>query len=362
MRRDTQLIPTLVGPTLDNADYRAFRSASAHKVRMSISPIADLTDSAEIERRDTHAKRIQAAMDASLSTATRRAYAGAIRQLQSWCEAEHFEDWLAPLAIAAHITARVESGRGVSTVTICLAAIRQYAIEHDLPSDPTRNSALRRTVAGVRHQLVGRTPSRAHALTTRELARILSAIDRSTKAGKRDAALLTLIYASAMRRSEVAALRRRDLRLGSDGIVVTISKSKTDQFGGGEVVGVTKGLHPGTDPLSAVTRWLAARGHISPEQAIFCRITRSGAILAGSQITGATVAKILQTRAAAAGVEAIGLSGHSPRSGHITTAAIAGLSLEQIARTSRHKSIPVLMTYIRPATVLGDTSAGSLGL
>jgi integrase len=323
---------------------------------MSISPLSDLIVSAEIELRAAHHQRVQNAMNASLSAATRRAYSGAIRQLQSWCEAERFEDWLAPLAIAAHITARVEGGRGVSTVTICLAAIRQYAIEHDLPSDPTRNSALRRTVAGVRRQLAGRTPSRAHALTTRELARILSAIDRSTNAGKRDAALLTLIYASAMRRSEVAALRRRD------GIVVTISKSKTDQFGGGEVVGVTKGLHPGTDPLSAVTRWLAARGHISPEQAIFCRVTRSGAILAATQITGATVAKILQTRAAAAGLEVIGLSGHSPRSGHVTTAAAAGVSLEQIARTSRHKSIPVMMTYIRPATVLGSTSASSLGL
>ena len=329
---------------------------------MSISPISGLAISAEIERRAAHTQRVKDAMEASLSFATRRAYAGAIRNLQTWCEAERFEDWLSPLAIAAHITARVEDGRSISTVNICLAAIRQHVIEHNLASDPTQNSGLRRTVAGVRRQLAGRTPVRAHALTTRELARILAAIDRTANAGKRDAALLTLIYASAMRRSEVAALRRRDLRLGSDGIVVTVAKSKTDQFGGGDVVGVTKGQHPSTDPLGAVTRWLATRGQIDPEQAVFCRVTRTGKILTGTQITGATVAKILQTRAAAAGVEAIGLSGHSPRSGHITTAAITGMSLEQIARTSRHKSIPVLLTYVRPATVLGSTSASSLGL
>ena len=329
---------------------------------MSISPILDLTVSAEIERRSAHTQRVKDAMDASLSFATRRAYAGAIRTLQTWCEIEQFEDWLSPLAIAAHITARAEEGRSISTVNICLAAIRQHVIEHNLASDPTQNAGLRRTVAGVRRQLAGRTTVRAHALTTRELARILSAIDRSTTAGKRDAALLTLIYASAMRRSEVAALRRRDLRLGSDGIVVTVAQSKTDQFGGGDVVGVTKGQHRNTDPLAAVTRWLAARGQVSPEQAVFCRVTRTGKILTDTQITGATVAKILQARAAAAGIEVIGMSGHSPRSGHITAAAEAGVSLEQIARTSRHKSIPVLLTYIRPATVLGSTSASSLGL
>jgi integrase len=171
--------------------------------------------------------------------------------------------------------------------------------------------------------------------------------------------MLLLLFAGALRRSELVALRRSDLRLGSDGMVVTIRRSKTDQEGLGAVVGIARGSRTETCPAAAVTRWLAVAAPAA-EQPVFVRVTRTGAVLA--QLCGRTVARVVQGRAAAAGLELPALSGHSGRAGHITAAAATGVPLDRIARTSRHRSLSVLAEYVRPATVLGDSSSSELGL
>lgn len=338
-----------------------FTSRSAHSVFMSeLSPFSahqapGLFVGAE------HERRIREALDAALAPATRRAYAGALRHLFAWCAREGFTDPVEPVVLAAYLTARVEEGRGLSTITIALAAVRQAALETDAP-DPTASAALRRTVIGIRRQLAGRSVRKAHALTTPELARIIGAIDRSTNAGKRDAAMLCLLYAAALRRSELTHLRRSDVKIGSDGMVVTIRTSKTDMFGASEIVGVLRGAHQATDPVGSLARWVSVRGPMSSETPLFCGISRSGRILSGPGIAPSSLNNILQARAKAAGLDLPDLSAHSGRAGHITTAALAGLPTEQIARTSRHKNLAVLAGYIRPATVIGDSTSGFLGL
>ena len=47
-------------------------------------------------------------------------------------------------------------------------------------------------------------------------------------------------------------------------------------------------------------------------------------------------------------------SGHSLRAGFATSAAAAKASLDAIARTTRHKSLSVLMGYVRPAQGFDD--------
>ena len=83
-------------------------------------------------------------------------------------------------------------------------------------------------MAGLRRRL-GTAPShQARAFDVPELKRILASIDRTTTAGKRDAALILLAFASAMRRSELVALTRADLHLSPEGIRITIRRSKAD--------------------------------------------------------------------------------------------------------------------------------------
>lgn len=121
--------------------------------------------------------------------------------------------------------------------------------------DPT----VRQVRAGLR-RLHGTAPSRrARPLSVPELRQILAALDRNTRYAARDAAIILLRYASALRSSELAALTLADLETKPGGLLLRIRRSKTDQDGAGQVVGVAHGDHPDTDPISAVHHWLRHR-------------------------------------------------------------------------------------------------------
>ena len=63
-------------------------------------------------------------------------------------------------------------------------------------------------------------------------------------------------------------------------------------------------------------------------------------------LTGNTITRMLSGRAAAAGLPAERVSGHSLRAGHATTAALAGVALERIAAQTRHRR------HLRPRRAL----------
>lgn len=73
----------------------------------------------------------------------------------------------------------------------------------------------------------------ARPLTVIELRRNITAIDRSTVFGARDAAIILLGYASALRTGELAALTVADLEPKPGGLLMHIHRSKTDQEAAG---------------------------------------------------------------------------------------------------------------------------------
>jgi integrase len=80
-------------------------------------------------------------------------------------------------------------------------------------------------------------------------------------------------------------------------------------------------------------------------------------------ISGAVAARVVKLRAEAAGLGAERITGHSLRTGHATTAALAGVGLDRIAAQTRHRRIDVLVErYIRPVQALATTSSRDLGL
>jgi integrase len=80
----------------------------------------------------------------------------------------------------------------------------------------------------------------------------------NTVIGKRDRALLALGFASAMRRSELVALRVKDLTEVPDGLRVMIRRSKTDQEAQGQEVAIPRGYW--LRSIEAVQAWLEAAG------------------------------------------------------------------------------------------------------
>lgn len=305
-------------------------------------------------------QRIAAAIDAELAPSTRTTYASGWRCWETWCRRRGLAALPAdPDALAAYLTQRAEAGLCNGTLDGDCAAIAHRHHQEGL-GDPTAAAVVRRVRRGLR-RILGTAPRRqAHPLTVAELAQIVTNIDPASRIAVRDRAVLLLGYAAALRPSEIAALHLADISVDSQGILLTIRRSKTDQEGQGQMVGVAAGLHAATDPVRALRAWLDLRpagpGPLFTRVPAARPITRDG-------IGQRTVSDLVRNRSAAAGLGHLGVSGHSLRAGHATTAAINGVPLTRIAAQTRHRDLTTLFNhYIRPADALASTTSRDLGL
>lgn len=306
------------------------------------------------------AERVATALDANLAASTRIVYASAWRQWESWCRQRGITPLPAePEALAAFLAERAEAGLSYGTIDITCSAVAHHQQEESLP-DPPADITLRRVRRGLR-RIIGAAPRRqAHPLTVTEIEQIVMAMDVGTTIGLRDRAILLLGYASALRPSELAALYIADVVARPGGILVTVRRSKTDQEGRGQMVGVVPGACRETDPVSALADWMVVR----PAGAgpLFTRIHPSGDATL-EPIGARTVSRTVQSRALGAGMGGLQISGHSLRAGHATTAAANGASIERIAAQTRHRDLNTLIEhYIRPPNALTNTTSGNLGL
>lgn len=305
------------------------------------------------------AVRIAEALRATYTESTRTIYRHAWRHWERWCATRQVPAMpAAPAMICAYLTERATEGLSVGSLDLTCGAIAYQHRQHGL-ADPTLTAGVRQVRRGLR-RLVGTAPRRqARPLALADIQQIISYIDRTTPPGVRDAAIILLGYASAVRRSELAALTLADLEPRPGGVLLTVRRSKTDPEGHGQQVPVATGRHASTDPVAALAAWIELRGR-APGR-IFTSMR--GGTVTHKPISGDAISIMLRKRAYAAGLDATRITGHSLRAGHATTAALAGVSLDRIANQTRHKRLSTLVDrYIRPAQALEVTSSRDLGL
>jgi integrase len=175
----------------------------------------------------------------------------------------------------------------------------------------------------------------------------------------RDRAMLSLGFFSAVRRAELVALNVEDLEFTKDGLLVTIRKSKTDQFAEGQTVGIKPQRDPNVCAVALVRRYLDVSELKSGP--LFRRIDSRSDCMGDRPLTRQVVAMVVKQYAERAGLDPTRFAGHSLRAGFVTSAAAKGVTLHNIMRQTRHKSERIAMTYIRPATVFRDNPTDGLG-
>jgi integrase len=156
--------------------------------------------------------------------------------------------------------------------------------------------------------------------------------------GLRDRALLLIWIAGGLRRSELVALDREDVRFTEDGLVLRIRQSKGDQEGQGADVGIARGTRRETCPIRAMETWLRRAG--IAYGAVFPRLTASGTN--EGRLIRNGVWKILRRRAAQAGLTVDAgeqLSPHGTRVGFITETYLNGALDEQVIAHARQKDV-----------------------
>jgi integrase len=284
----------------------------------------------------------------SIAANTKRAYT---------CDLVHFESWGGSIPGAADMVASYLAAHAdtlsVATLVRRLASISKAHEVRALPN-PTRSELVRATMRGIRRTR-SRAQREARPLLKDDLLLVLDAMGIELKA-TRDRALLLIGFAGGLRRSELVGLDVGDVEHVRQGVVLHLRRSKTDQEGRGQKIGVPHGRTRWC-PVSAFDAWIAASG-IS-EGAIFRPVDRHGRIH-DFRLSGEAIALVVRERVAAAGFEPAGYSGHSLRAGLATSAAQAGVPTWRIKAQTRHASEAMLAKYIRSGELFTENAAGAL--
>jgi site-specific recombinase XerD len=285
---------------------------------------------------------VRAYMAAEKAPATRRAYLSDVADFATWCsQAGHLALPAEPIIVARYLASLADRGMRASTIMRRCAAIA-YAHRASGHEPPTNADGVRAVLRGIRRK-VGTAPNRKAPASVKAITAMVASLP-STLAGKRDAALLLLGFAAALRRSELVALDVDDIELSPEGVRVTIRRSKTDQEGEGYTISVPRGTK--LRPMQAIETWLeVSRIREGP---LFRPIGKGGRLLA-ARLTDRSVAAIVKASAARAGLDAASFSGHSLRAGFVTAALEAGADVLNVMDVTRHKKVDSLKVYDRRA-------------
>jgi integrase len=172
----------------------------------------------------------------------------------------------------------------------------------------------------------------------------------------RDRALLLIGFAGAFRRSELSSLDCKSIERAAAGIVITISKSKTDQEGQARHVAIPRSRNA-ICPITALDQWLERSG--IKEGPLFRPVTRRGEVLSG-QLSGDAIASIVKQRVRGIGLDPTRYSGHSLRAGFVTSAATAGAPAWRIKAQTGHVSDALVGRYIRLSDPFAANTVPSL--
>ncbi len=367
---------------------------------------------------------IASASRASLAENTRSAYRQGWRRFADWCALHGVDpDAAAPGDAAAFLVAMAggdTGGKGApaagqplapATIQVIVAAVNRGYRDRKRPSpmeDPTVVAVLR----GLNR--LSRTRRRqVRALCADQVAAILERCDDLPRddaprvRAARDAAVIAVGFAAALRRSEISALGVRDVEFTgpaggavrrvrgfSDppprqaasrwspvlaggslvdssagslaqlengerrldvaapaevGMLLHIRRSKTDQRGRGQRVAVPEGEV--IRPVSRLLAWLRLSGIRSGP---LFRSLRRGGHVQDRALDPSDIARLIKRHVAAIGLDPAEYSGHSLRAGFVTSAAECGARLDKIMEVTRHRSAANVLRYVRQADAFRD--------
>lgn len=277
---------------------------------------------------------------------------------------EHFEKWCAAASLVA-LPADAQTVGLYSTdcakinkLSTIKRRIATISVVHRLAGHrlDTRHPAISEVLSGI-NRVVGYRRAPKAALSVEELKHMLRRLPPGI-AGDRDRALLLIGFAGAFRRSELSQLDIADVRISTRGVALLVRRSKTDQEGAGQVIGIPRSKKH-TCPVAALERWIVSGG-ISAG-ALFRPVNRHGQV-SELRLSGQAIARVVKDAAARLGLDAGKYAGHSLRRGFATSASAKGADLAQIMRQTRHRSVTVAMQYVDEGQLFSNPASRAIGL
>ena len=306
------------------------------------------------------------ALSSELSDNTRIAYKKGWDRFLEYCLSEHIGDPLSvpPEAVAQfliELATRPNPKSGITlsmgTVTLYKSAVNKRYVYAGKQS-PTSHPVVRATLKGLA-RLKGAASRQVEALREYQIRSMLD-VCPDTTIGRRDAAIIAVGFAGALRRSEICNLGVDDVEFidtGSDTVermFLTIRHSKTDQQGKGQKIAVLDGQS--IRPVQRLQLWLKLSGITKGH--LFQTMKRGGH-LRGRPLHHSDIPRIVKHYAALIGLDPKDIAGHSLRAGFVTSAAVHHARLDKIMAVTRHSNPATVMRYIRDADAFADHAGQS---
>lgn len=171
-------------------------------------------------------------------------------------------------------------------------------------------------------------------LTTKQVARLLGAIDRSTLKGLRDYAMLSLMVTTGLREISIVRADIGDMRTAGDAVAL-YHKGK----GREEKAEYVKLAEPVEEAIRA---YLKARGEADPQAPLFSSIANRNS---GERMTTRSVSRVAKERLIAVGLESDRLTGHSFRHTAATLNLLNGGTVEETQQLLGHRNINTTLIY-----------------
>ncbi len=303
----------------------------------------------------------QKVLSSDLADNTRIAYQKGWSKFVDYCIAESITN---PLSASPNQVARFfvnlathpnrQSGTipSMGTVMIYKCAVNKKYLEAG-KSSPTNHPLVRSTLRGLA-RLKGSSSRQVMALREYHIGAMLQ-VCSNTLIGKRDAAIIAVGFAGALRRSEICNLIVDDIdfldsfKENEDRIMLTIRQSKTDQQGKGQKIPILDGRV--IRPIERLRLWLEGSGITSGP--LFQTMKRGGH-LRGKPMHHSDIPRIVKHYAALIGIDPKDVAGHSLRAGFVTSAAVHHARLDKIMSVTRHTNPSTVMRYIRDADAFSD--------
>jgi integrase len=279
---------------------------------------------------------IFAKFDGAFAKNTIRAYRSDFAQYQNWCLQNNQESIPATAETMATYVDYLSENNKSATIRRrinSLGTVLKLSKNLDPTKDPEVILALKRM-----HRKIGRAQEQATPLIKSLLNQLLNNCDSSTM-GIRNQLLLRLGYETMRRRSELCTFKFEDIDCAPNGKpIVKLNFSKTDQFGTGKVLPISKEL------LNLLEKW---KGKAGDEGYILRSINKHGHI--GDSLNPASICTILKTlqEGLKSGTNQQPLSGHSFRVGAALDLLEQAEPLEKIMLRGGWQTDSTAMKYLR---------------
>jgi len=289
-------------------------------------------------------------LGSSKSINTLRAYRSDFFDFEKFCSKYRFKSLPSdPKIISLYLTDLSKNNK-FSTLKRRLASI---SVIHKIKGFhiDTKHPVIRENLIGIKRK-IGAYQKGKKPILINNLYNIIDLIDNN-KVNKylpslRDKAILLLGFSGGFRRSELVSLEKSDLEFVSEGLKITLRKSKSDQYGEGLVKGIPYFKNTKYCPVIAVQEWISSSDKIGETKLFPC--------------SDKTVALIVKKYLGLIGMDSNQYSAHSLRSGFATSTAASGADERSIMAMTGHKSTEMVRRYIKEANLFKNNALNKLNI